>query len=174
MSRFLDETGLAQVAGHVNKKASIFYGSQAEWDELTTAEKKTYDYTAFNEPLRGPGFLVVAQDGTGDFTTISAALDFIPNGGDVQIYLKAGNYNEVLDCDARFNSVTIIGESKERCRIYNESGIYKNSPLKINGNFVLRHLTFEMNLNAVGSWIPTYTSDVENTYPGCMMKSSSN
>lgn len=49
MSRFLDETGLAQVAGHVNKKASIFYGTQAEWDELTTEEKKKYDYTAFPE-----------------------------------------------------------------------------------------------------------------------------
>ena len=49
MSRFLDETGLAQVAGHVNKKASIFYGSQTEWDELTIEEKKAYDYTAFSD-----------------------------------------------------------------------------------------------------------------------------
>ena len=147
--------------------SSIFYGTKAEWEELTPEEKKTYDYAAFGELVSLPkGFLVVAQDGTGDFTSVSAALDAIPNGGDVQIYLKAGNYNEVLDCDARFNSVTIIGESRERCRIYNESGVYKNSPLKINGNFVLRHLTFEMSLNAVGSWVPTYTSDVENTYPG--------
>lgn len=49
MSRFLDETGLAQVAGHVNKKASIFYGTQAEWDELTIEEKKKYDYAAFGD-----------------------------------------------------------------------------------------------------------------------------
>ncbi len=49
MSRFLDETGLAQVAGHVNKKASIFYGTQAEWDALSTEEKKKYDYAALTE-----------------------------------------------------------------------------------------------------------------------------
>lgn len=49
MSRFLDETGLAQVAGVVNKKASIFYGTQAEWDELTTDEKKKYDYAVFGD-----------------------------------------------------------------------------------------------------------------------------
>ena len=159
------ENKLINVSG--GSGSSIFYGTPAEWEELSPEEKKTYDYVAFDELVSLPkGFLVVAQDGTGDFTSVSAALDAIPNGGDVQIYLKAGNYNEVLDCDARFNSVTIIGESRERCRIYNESGIYKNSPLKINGNFVLRHLTFEMSLNAVGSWVPTYTSDVENTYPG--------
>ena len=29
--------------------SSIFYGTQAEWDELTPEEKKTYDYAAFGE-----------------------------------------------------------------------------------------------------------------------------
>lgn len=47
--KFLDETGLAQVAEVVNGKARIFYGTQAEWDELTTDEKKVYDYAAFGD-----------------------------------------------------------------------------------------------------------------------------
>ena len=67
MSRFLDETGLAQVAGHVNKKASIFYGSQTEWDELTTEEKKAYDYAAF-------------EDGGGSITAATVSYDNTESG----------------------------------------------------------------------------------------------
>lgn len=53
--KFLDETGLAQVAEVVNSKARIFGGTRAEWDELSLADKVKYDYTAF-EDLSGGTF----------------------------------------------------------------------------------------------------------------------
>jgi hypothetical protein len=47
--KYLDQTGLAEVAGVVNSKARIFYGSESEWNDLPLAEKIKYDYVASNE-----------------------------------------------------------------------------------------------------------------------------
>jgi pectinesterase len=57
----------------------------------------------------------VAQDGSGDFKTVQAALDAIPEGNDkpVTIFIKKGIYKEVVIVDARKSFITLEGENAE-------------------------------------------------------------
>jgi len=55
--------------------------------------------------------LVVAKDGSGNFGSVQAALDAIPEGNSkpFSIYIKPGVYKEVVVVDARKNYVHLIG-----------------------------------------------------------------
>ena len=63
------------------------------------------------------GKLVVAGDGSGDFVTIQAALDAVPdgNGNNVTIFIKAGTYAEKVYITK--SHVTLLGESRDSTRI---------------------------------------------------------
>lgn len=54
--------------------------------------------------------MIVAQDGSGDYTTVQAAIDAIPEHNDqpVTIYIKNGNYYEKVKLDKPY--VSLIGE----------------------------------------------------------------
>jgi pectinesterase len=58
--------------------------------------------------------IIVAQDGTGKYKTVQAALDAIPanNKKPVTIFIKNGVYKEKLRLDSSKSNVTIIGEDK--------------------------------------------------------------
>ncbi len=58
--------------------------------------------------------ITVAQDGSGDYKTLQAALDAIKPGNDkpVTVFIKKGEYREVVIVDARKNFVTLVGEDK--------------------------------------------------------------
>lgn len=60
--------------------------------------------------------ITVAQDGSGDYKTVQAALDATPAGNDknTTIYIKNGVYKEVVIVDARKNFITLIGEDKDK------------------------------------------------------------
>src|SRR5690606_30892583 len=55
----------------------------------------------------------VAQDGTGDFTSVQSALDAVPeaNHSRINIFIKNGTYKEVIVVDARKNFISLIGEN---------------------------------------------------------------
>lgn len=59
--------------------------------------------------------LTVSQDGSGDYRTVQAALDAIPEGNDrpFTIYIKKGIYQAAVVVDARKNFVTLKGEDKD-------------------------------------------------------------
>lgn len=59
--------------------------------------------------------LVVARDGSGDYTSVQAAIDAVPkgNGSPVEIYIKNGTYKEVVTIPAEKPFITLIGESAE-------------------------------------------------------------
>lgn len=59
--------------------------------------------------------ITVAQDGSGDFTTIQAALNETKSfpDEDITIFIKNGIYNEKVRVYAWNNHLTIIGESRE-------------------------------------------------------------
>jgi pectinesterase len=59
--------------------------------------------------------LIVAQDGSGDFTTVQAAFNAIPlnNTKGVLIRIKKGVYKEKLTLDSTKNHVTVMGEDPE-------------------------------------------------------------
>jgi pectinesterase len=56
--------------------------------------------------------VTVAQDGSGNYKTVQAALDAVPSGNDKPfiIKIKNGVYKEVVVVDARKNFVSLIGE----------------------------------------------------------------
>lgn len=58
--------------------------------------------------------MVVAQDGSGNFKTVQAALDAVPSGNTkpVVIHIRKGIYKERLMLDTRKDFVTMIGEDK--------------------------------------------------------------
>jgi len=58
--------------------------------------------------------IIVAKDGSGNFTTVQAALDAVPPGNTkpVLIFIKKGLYKEVIVVDARKNFITLMGEDK--------------------------------------------------------------
>jgi pectinesterase len=60
--------------------------------------------------------IVVAQDGTGNFKTIQAALNSISEGNSkpVTIFVKKGRYKEVVIVDATKNFVNLVGEDKDK------------------------------------------------------------
>ncbi|MBX2934324.1 MAG: pectin esterase [Ferruginibacter sp.] len=59
--------------------------------------------------------IIVAKDGSGDYTTVQAALDAVPSGNlnPVSIFIKKGKYKEVIVVDARKNFITLTGEDKD-------------------------------------------------------------
>ena len=59
--------------------------------------------------------ITVAKDGSGNYTTVQAALDAVPSGNikPVSIFIKKGFYKEVIIVDARKPFITLIGEDKK-------------------------------------------------------------
>lgn len=59
--------------------------------------------------------LVVAQDGSGDYATVQAAIDAVPvnNTNPVTIFIKDGIYKEVVTVPQNKPFITLLGESKE-------------------------------------------------------------
>jgi pectin methylesterase-like acyl-CoA thioesterase len=64
-------------------------------------------------PAAGASRLVVATDGSGDFSTVQAALDFIPAGNTapVTIFVRQGTYREIIFFTDK-HGVTILGEDR--------------------------------------------------------------
>ncbi|WP_222912971.1 pectinesterase family protein [Natrinema sp. SYSU A 869] len=63
----------------------------------------------------GDSDIVVAQDGSGDYETVQAAIDAVqPETSDeTRVYIKEGRYKEKLELPADRTDVTFIGESAE-------------------------------------------------------------
>jgi pectinesterase len=59
------------------------------------------------------GRITVAQDGSGDYKTVQAALNAVPLGNSklFTIFIKNGTYREKLHLDSTKNNVRIMGES---------------------------------------------------------------
>lgn len=113
-----------------------------------------------------PSPITVSIDSTGDVFTINGAMKAFNYGENVNIFVKNGSYNEVIKFDNHYKSVTLIGESRDLCVIQDGSGVYINSPIVVNGNFLIKNITVKATLENIGAWQPTYNdSDVVNTYP---------
>lgn len=70
--------------------------------------------TCFTLQLAAQKKIIVAQDGSGQFRTVQAALNSIPanNKKPVSIFIKAGIYYEKLQLDSTKEFVTLEGENK--------------------------------------------------------------
>ena len=104
--------------------------------------------------------LVVAQDGSGTYTTVQAAIDAVPahNQKPVEIYIKKGVYKELFTLPAGKNYVTLKGEDKSNTILSynNHTGTVSHKGDTINtytsatffimaSDFKAEELTFENN-----------------------------
>ncbi|MFA9186752.1 pectinesterase family protein [Flavobacterium sp. FBOR7N2.3] len=73
--------------------------------------------------------ITVAQDGTGDFKTVQAAIDAAnTNEGAVEIYIKNGIYKEKLVILSSKPGLKLVGENKENTIITNDDYSGKANP----------------------------------------------
>ena len=94
--------------------------------------------------------LVVAKDGTGNYTTVQAALNAAPSASAVPytIFIKNGKYREKIIVSKPF--IQLIGESVANTILYyddaaaNAGGTSASASITINGNdFSAYNITFE-------------------------------
>ncbi|MDE3251707.1 MAG: pectin esterase, partial [Bacteroidota bacterium] len=81
-------------------------------------------------PVSGATRYTVAQDGTGDFKTIQAAFDAVPehNRETILIYVKKGRYHEKLVLDSTKDHVCLIGEDANTTRVVYDDHTGKQLP----------------------------------------------
>jgi pectinesterase len=69
-------------------------------------------------PPKDTARVVVAADGSGDFSTLQGAIDFLPEAPakQITIFVKNGNYEEIVVMNKKSN-VVIRGEDREKVRV---------------------------------------------------------
>ncbi|HET7537836.1 MAG TPA: pectinesterase family protein [Candidatus Didemnitutus sp.] len=117
--------------------------------------------------------IVVAADGSGNFTTIQAALESIPadNRERIVVFIKDGTYHEKIRVDAR--CVTLRGQSRDGTRIeypqFNDD--FRKNPdklgvavININGDdCVIENLTAENTRDVIGGHAFTVYGTADRT-----------
>ncbi len=126
--------------------------------------------------------ITVAQDGSGDFTTVQAALNTVPanNSSRVVIRIKKGIYKEKLKLDSTRHFVTLIGEDKTATVLtyddYSGKVLPDGSKLRtstsgsfyIFGNdFRAENLTFENTAGRVGQAVATFVTGDRAVFVNC-------
>lgn len=93
--------------GVLTDSANLPYGGFSDANTLRFTTKA-------NAPAAGANVLTVAADGTGDFCTIQAAIDFVPanNTQRVVVNVKNGTYTEIIYIPANKPQITVKGESR--------------------------------------------------------------
>lgn len=128
MKKYLDENGLEKVADYVNKKEPLhFTGTTAEWEELTTEQKKAYEKADitddesenqkqwFADQLELSDYETTSNDFTAEydgFVVADAVTDGSGNAGTVKIYVNgnviAGSNGYVGTYKVRFGCAIAV------------------------------------------------------------------
>jgi pectinesterase len=97
--------------------------------------------------------LVVAADGSGDYTSITQALEacLVLQDTTTVIFIKNGTYREKILIDSFLTHIRLVGESAKKTIIsygdyakLNDMGTFRTYTMKINGNDItLENLTIE-------------------------------
>ena len=128
---------------------------------------------------------VVARDGTGDFSSLQAAVDAVPDGNraPVTLLLRAGEYREKVVVNK--DNLRVVGESPERTRIVyngcakdrgpdgNEKGTFLSYTLLVTGDRVtFENVTIENDAGdgrAVGQAVAVYAAGDRGVWRRCRM-----
>lgn len=80
--------------------------------------------------------VVVAADGSGDFTTVQGAIDFVPDRSPrrVTIFIRNGNYEEIVYFRNK-STITILGEDRDKVVVfYANNEVFNPHPSNISTN----------------------------------------
>jgi hypothetical protein len=80
--------------------------------------------------------VVVSADGSGDFSTVQGALDFVPeqHKGRVTVFVNNGDYEEIVYFRNK-HDVTIVGEDRDKVRVhYANNEVFNPHPANIGTN----------------------------------------
>ena len=146
-----------QIRDNDPKAVGPFILASLEWEGLPKEKRR------FAEPRE----LVVAQDGTGDYTTIAEALEAVRAfmDFDVKIYIKKGIYKEKLVVPSRVQHIELIGEDVQNTIIthadhanMNHMGTFRTYTVKVEGNYItFRNITIENNAPRLGQAVALHT-----------------
>ncbi|KAK6120179.1 hypothetical protein DH2020_046085 [Rehmannia glutinosa] len=119
---------------------------------LKKSDRKLLQATA-TAAANGTRFdLVVAQDGSGNFTTINEALAAAPNNSDTRfvIYIKTGAYYEYIELERRKRNIMFLGDGIGKTLIKGNRSVvdgwttFRSSTVAVVGNgFIAKGITFE-------------------------------
>ncbi|KAL3573432.1 hypothetical protein D5086_024045 [Populus alba] len=102
--------------------------------------------------------IVVAKDGSGDFSTIREALKKVPikSKKAFVLYIKAGVYQEYLEISKGMINLVVIGDGRENTRIIGNKNFvdgintFHTATVAVLGdNFVAKNIGFENNAGAI-------------------------
>ncbi|HEY6805641.1 MAG TPA: pectinesterase family protein [Pyrinomonadaceae bacterium] len=108
-------------------------------DGFTGIAKDKWRFTtkpSSKAPKTNAKTLTVSADGTGDFNTVQAALDFVPDHSKQRITIKVRNgvYEEIVYARNKDN-VTLIGESQDKTIVrYANNEVFNPHPANIRTN----------------------------------------
>lgn len=118
--------------------------------------------------------LIVAKSG-GNYSTINDALNNANDSSDnrVSLLVYPGVYNEVVNIGGQRN-ISIIGVNRDTCIIRDDTGIYNNAPLRVEGNSYVANFSiisthsnnpsFVPDDGSVNTW-PSYAVHVDDPHP---------
>lgn len=127
---------------------------------------------------QAPCDVVVAQDGSGSFTTIQEAVnavrDYRPEG-ETRIFIRKGVYREKLVIPASKTHITLVGESVDETVIthsdhanINKMGTFKTYTLLVLGSdFRAENLTVENNAPQLGQAVAVHVEGDRAVFKGC-------
>ncbi|KAI4345389.1 hypothetical protein L6164_012517 [Bauhinia variegata] len=148
----LSSNALDMVVGFSNLLKSLDFGSSSH-RKLMSVEEETQTVGGFpswvsegqRRLLEGTEKIdvTVAQDGSGDFTTLNDALRTVPkmSSAPYVIHVKAGIYQEYVDIPGEMTHLTIIGDGPTKTRFTGKKNsldgltTYLTSTFGVNGNF---------------------------------------
>lgn len=121
--------------------------------------------------------LVVARDGTGDYRTLTEAMEGIRAFMDykVTVLIKNGVYKEKVIVPSWLQNVDFVGESAEGTVItyddhanINKMGTFRTYTLKVEGNDItFRNLTIENNAAQLGQAVALHTEGDRLVFVNC-------
>jgi len=127
--------------------------------------------------------ILVAQDGSGDFTSVKEAIESVPenNTEPVTIYVRKGTYKEKVRIDESRPFITLIGEDKEETVITYDDYLNKVGAFNIvltehsavatvnvtADDFTAENITFENSAGSIERAMALYVKGDRNVYRNC-------
>ncbi|BAV07347.1 Pectin methylesterase [Filimonas lacunae] len=127
--------------------------------------------------------ITVAQDGSGNYTTVQAAFNAVPSNSSTRtvIYVKNGTYKEVLTVETAKKNITIVGESVTGVKLTYDNYSSKINPATGSGygtsgsastfikgeGFYAQDITFENSSGPVGQALAVNITGDKTIFNNC-------